>query len=136
MHQNSNHIHVVGSDSSLQVGPTYGHKTLTGLLASDGVKVSEVRVGQSLRQVNPSYYHAHRNRAIQRLNPIPYYASHFGHKLHVDQNKKLVMYGVTHICAVDSFTGKVVGFISMPIRTIWRFTATFFGRRYALCSNW
>ena len=39
------------------------------------------------------------------MNPIPYQADYFGHKLHIDQNEKCVMYGVTHIC----------GFITMPV---------------------
>ena len=101
---------------SIQVGPTYGRKTLTGLLAADGIKVSETLVGKALREVNPSYQQARRNQAQRRLNPIPYHASHFGDKIHVDQNEKLVMYGVTHICAIDGFSAKVVGFISMPIK--------------------
>ena len=38
------------------------------------------------------------------------------YKLHIDQNEKLVMYGVTHIGAVDGFSGKIVGFVSMPLK--------------------
>ena len=34
------------------------------------------------------------------LNPVPYPASHYGEKLHLDQNEKLVTYGVTHVIAV------------------------------------
>jgi len=36
-----------------------------------------------------------------QTNPVPYHADYFGHKLHIDQNEKLVMYGVTHVTAVD-----------------------------------
>jgi hypothetical protein len=36
-----------------QVGPTYGRKTMKGLLASQGVHVSEVRVGESLCRTCP-----------------------------------------------------------------------------------
>ena len=50
------------------------------------------------------------------MNPMPYHADFFGHKLHVDQSKKLVMLGVTHICSVDGYSGKVIGFITMPIK--------------------
>ena len=49
-------------------------------------------------------------------NPVPYHADYFGHKLHIDQNEELVMFGVTHVCAVDGFSGKVVGFITMPVK--------------------
>ena len=31
------------------------------------------------------------------MNPIPYKADYPGHKLHIDQNEKLVMYEVCHI---------------------------------------
>ena len=82
---------------------------MTGLLASEGVQVAECLVGKALREVNPGYQQLRRSRANRRFNPIPYHASHFGHKLHIDQNEKLVMYGVTHICARDGFSGKVVG---------------------------
>ena len=56
------------------------------------------------------------SRTIRQFNPIPYHASYFGQKLHIDQNEKLVMFGVTHICAIDGYSGKIVGFISMPIK--------------------
>lgn len=73
-------------------------------------------MGRALQQVNPSHQQARATRANRRLNPIPYHASYFGQKLHIDQNEKLVMFGVTHICAIDGFSGKVVGFVSMPIK--------------------
>ena len=50
------------------------------------------------------------------LSPIPYTADYFGHKVRVDQNEKLVMYGVTHVCARDGYSWKVVGFITMLIK--------------------
>lgn len=100
----------------MQVGPSYGRKTMTGLLSSQGFRASEQRVGEALRRVNPSYNHARRTNTARLLNPFPYRADYFGHKLHIDQNEKLVMFGVTHICGVDGFSGKIVGFASMPIK--------------------
>lgn len=41
---------------------------------------------------------------------------YFGEKLHIDQNEKMVMFGVTHVCAVDGYSGKIVGFVSMPVK--------------------
>ena len=101
-----------------QVSPTYGRKSMTGLLvlASNGLRVGESRVGESLRQVNPSYQHARRTATARQMNPMPYRADFFGHKLHIDQNEKLVMFGVTHICAVDGYSGKIVGFVTMPVK--------------------
>ena len=39
-----------------------------------------------------------------------------GHKLHVDQNEKLVMFGVTHVMAIDGFSKEVDGHSTMPIK--------------------
>ena len=56
-----------------------------------GVRASERRVGDALREINPT---AANNRAVtagRSLNPRTYTADYFGHKLHIDQNEKLVM---------------------------------------------
>jgi hypothetical protein len=36
-----------------------------------------------------------------------------GHKLHMDQNEKLGMFGVTHV-AVDGSSGRIVASATMP----------------------
>lgn len=77
------------------MGPTYGRKTLTGLMASDGIRIAEDRVGEALKIVCPEYHQARQQKTERRLNPIPYHATHFGHKLHIDQNEKLVCVTVT-----------------------------------------
>ena len=89
---------------------------MTGLLSSQGVHVSQQRIGESLERVNPSYHNARRTDTARLMNPIPYQADYFGHKLHVDQNEKLVMYGATHICAIDGYSGMIVGFITTPVK--------------------
>ena len=89
---------------------------MTGLLASQGLQVSEERVGASLRRTNPQYHYRRCTSTARLLNPIPYTADYFGHKVHVDQNEKLVMYGITHVCARDGYSGKVVAFVTMPIK--------------------
>ena len=62
-------------------------------------------------------HHRQRSTCVRnQLNPVPYYASYFGEKLHIDQNEKLVMFGVTHVCAVDEYSGMVVGFVTMPVK--------------------
>ena len=89
---------------------------MTGYLASNGVFVGEKRVGSSLRRVDP-VRHTRRQVLMHRLtNPIPYHASYFGEKLHIDQNEKLNMFGVTHVCAIDGFSSRIIGFVSMPIK--------------------
>ena len=99
---------------------------MTGLLASQGMRASEQRVGESLSRVNPTYHHARRTATARQLNPVPYRADYFGHKLHIDQNEKLVMFGLTHICGVDGFSGKVVGFVTMPIKNCNEIYTNFF----------
>ena len=83
----------------LQVGPTYGRKTMTGLLSSQGLRVSEVRVGRSLKRMNPRYHRARQTATARQMNPIPYHADCFGHKLHIDQNEKNGdVRSDTHLC--------------------------------------
>ena len=53
-----------------------GCKTITGLLRSRGISVSEARVGTSLRRVDPTH-HLHRSRV----------ADYFGHKLHITRTR-------------------------------------------------
>lgn len=98
-----------------KVGPTYGRKCMTGLLSSEGYKAAEKRVGDSLRNVGYNYHHRRVTRT-QSLDPIPYSAKYFGDKIHIDQNEKLILFGVTHVCAVDGYSGMIVGFTSMPIK--------------------
>ena len=98
------------------MGPTYGRKTMTGLLRSQGINVSQERVRKSLSIINPYYHSLRTTRTERQTNPIPYSADYFGHKLHVDQNEKLIMYGATHICAIDGYSGMIVGFITTPIK--------------------
>lgn len=39
-----------------------------------------------------------------------------GHKLHLDQNEKLVMFGVTHVLAIDGFSSQIVAYNTMPVK--------------------
>ena len=90
---------------------------MTGFLANQGFRVSQQRVGLSLKRVHPIHHSRRQNTAYRAINPVPYSAAYFGEKLHIDQNEKLIMYGVTHVCAVDGFSGKIVGFVSMPVKS-------------------
>ena len=89
---------------------------MTGLLSSHGIKASQLRVGDALRRTNPLHHQRRCTSTARMMNPIPYSADYFGHKLHVDQNEKLVMYGVTHVCARDGYSGKIVAFVTMPVK--------------------
>lgn len=71
---------------------------------------------QSLIHTTPAYIAHRRSHSYRLFNPIPYYAEYFGHKMHVDQNEKLIHFGVTHVAASDGYSGKLLGIITMPIK--------------------
>ena len=50
------------------------------------------------------------------MNPIPYRVTAHGEKLHLDKNEKVVMYGMTHVVAIDGYSRKLVGFIMLPVK--------------------
>ncbi|XP_046871434.1 uncharacterized protein LOC124463664 isoform X2 [Hypomesus transpacificus] len=98
-----------------QTGPTFGRKTMTGYLSTKGINASEGRVGAALRSVQQPNHKA-RCHGARNLNPFPYHAEYMGHKLHMDQNEKLVMFGATHVLAIDGLTSNIVGHSTMPVK--------------------
>ncbi|XP_051976211.1 uncharacterized protein LOC127638638 [Xyrauchen texanus] len=88
---------------------------MTGYLATKGVFAAENRVGRILRGIERPYHEA-RDRGLRNFNPVPYHAAYMGHKLHLDQNEKLAMFGVTHVIAVDGYSSKVVAHATMPVK--------------------
>ncbi|XP_035989127.1 uncharacterized protein LOC118561265 [Fundulus heteroclitus] len=101
--------------SVYETGPSYGRKFMTGYLSSLGLHAGEGRVGKRLRELHQPY-HEFRRQGARNLNPTPYYAEYMGHKLHLDQNEKLGMFGVTHVLAVDGYSSKIVAHSTMPIK--------------------
>ena len=91
---------------------------MSGLLRSEGWYLGENRVGNSMHRVHPNYHNSRRVETNCMMNPVPYIANYFGHKLHIDQNEKMVMFGVTHILAVDGFSGKIVSLVFMPVEKL------------------
>ena len=107
----------INSHAHIQVGISYGRKMMTGhLLAAKGLHVSEIRVGDSLKRICPTGHAARRTNTVNRINPVRYSADYFGHKLHLDQNEKLSAFGVTHVIARDGFSGKIVAYMTLPIK--------------------
>ena len=99
-----------------QVGPTWGRKMLKGYLRKQGVNICSKRIGTSLASVAPVYHQQRLTRTERATNPLPYHAQYFGHKIHMDQNEKIAMYGVTHVCATDGHSGRVVSHALMPVK--------------------
>lgn len=97
---------------------------MTGYLRQKhNLPVGEVRIGKALSAVSPIYTNRRRRTTRTATNPIPYRADYFGHKLHMDQNEKLVMYGVTHVAAIDGHSRYIVAATTMPVKnnlTIYR----------------
>lgn len=86
------------------------------MLRSEGIIVGEQRLRQSMIRVAPVYSQQRRNYSYHQLNPTPYYAEYHGHKLHCDQNEKLIHYGITHVAASDGYSGRILGIVTMPIK--------------------
>ena len=100
---------------SLKVGQTYGRKMMKGYLAQKyRVNVSQKRVANALRSVAPHYHSRRQTDTARHVNSVPYRADYFGHKLHVDQNEKLEIYGVVHVVAIDGYSRYITFGATMP----------------------
>lgn len=87
---------------------------LKGYLSSKGIAASERKLKNILPRISPQWHLARQQNSHARSNPSIYIANYFGHKLHIDQNEKLVNYGVTYVLARDGYSGKIVGAAIMP----------------------
>lgn len=56
-----------------------------------------------------------RTNTVNRINPVRYSADYFGHKLHLDKMKNSA-FGVPHVIARDGFSGKIVAYMTLPIK--------------------
>ena len=70
---------------------------------STGLPLGVNNVGRALKWVNPQNYREQETSTTRQLNATPYYAEYFGHKLHLDQNKRLIRHGMTEVIAVDGY---------------------------------
>ena len=80
------------------------------------MRIGQNRIGKAFATVAPNYRQRRRNGTATLVNPIPYRADYFGHKLHIDQNDKLVMYGVVHVVAIDGHSRFIVAGTTMPTK--------------------
>ena len=76
---------------------------MTGFIKQKyGVLIGQNRIGKALSRVAPHYHQRRKSSTSRMTNPIPCRANYFGHKLHLNQNEKLEMYGVTYVAVIDS----------------------------------
>ena len=64
------------------VGHGYGRRTLHRFLRSQGIHISQRRVGCALSRIAPRPAQNRRARVYRLMNPVPYLAEYYGHKLH------------------------------------------------------
>lgn len=81
------------------------------------IQVSEHRIAESLSPVAPIQHQQHQQSTLQLMNPIPYRVTAH-EKLHLDQNEKVIMSGMTHVVAIDGYSRKIVGFIMLPAKNV------------------
>lgn len=96
------------------LGPVHGVKMVKGYLKGNGIVASHKRIAGILKAADPAAAAARTCRRDKRANPIPYHAAHFGDKLHIDQNEKLIMFGVCHVAGIDGATCKIVSHQVFP----------------------
>ena len=90
---------------------------MTGFIRKEfGLSIGQNRVGNALATVCPRNHLQKREQTFRQVNPIPYRADYFGHKMHFEQNQKLVMYGVTHVVAIDGHSRFISGAYTMPVK--------------------
>ena len=73
-----------------------------------------MKIGESLERVAPLAMSLRKGNVHRLINPPPYYAVSYGEKVHLDQNEKLARFGITHVAAIDGYSRKIVGFITIP----------------------
>ena len=96
------------------MGPTFGRKMMKGYLSQKHkVNISQRRVASVLQVVAPIYHQRRQSNTARMINPIPYRADYFGHKLNVDQNQ---MYRVTHVVPIDGHSRFIPAGSTMPIK--------------------
>ena len=90
---------------------------MTGYLRQKpNIKVGETRVGKAYKEAAPINNHRCHSGTSRAVNPILYRTNYFGHKIHFDQNEKLIAYGVTHVAAIGGHSRYVIGTCTMPIK--------------------
>ena len=81
------------------VRENYGNKIVHGISKAKRINVGEAKVGEIFSKINSQALRKSQNVPSCSLNPKFY--KYFGHKVYYNQNEKLGMFGVIHVCARD-----------------------------------
>lgn len=109
-----NEVNMLIRTAITRAGHSYGRRTLQGLVRANGHIISQERIRRAMQHVAPGPLSARRRISHRISNPHPYVAHQFGEKIHLDQNEKLAMFGVVHVLAIDGYSRKICGLISIP----------------------
>ena len=74
------------------------------------------RAGNALATVCPRNHQQRRERMLRQVNTIPYRADYFSHKMHFDQNEKLVMVRSDSCCGHRWSSRFITGAYTMPVK--------------------
>ena len=80
------------------MGESYGRKKMHGVIKTKGINVGETKIGKLLGEINPEAQTKRQDFAGRSLNPKVYNAKYFSDKIRYDQNEKLEMFRVVHVC--------------------------------------
>ena len=92
----------------------YGAGTLQGYLRTKSVNISVKNINKILKESIPTAFTARKNDTFDKTNPTPYFLPSLGYKGDIDQNEKLVRYGVGHADFRDGFSGSIENWITLP----------------------
>ena len=79
-----------------------------------------------MKESNPTVFTARKNDSLDKTNPTPYFSPSFGYKEHIDQNEKLVRYGVVHAVFSDGFSGSIENWITLPSKNLIQLYSQFY----------
>ena len=79
-----------------------------------------------MKESNPTVFTARKNDSLDKTNPTPYFSPSFGYKGHIDQNEKLVRYGVVHAVFSDGFSGSIENWITLPSKNFIQLYSQFY----------
>ena len=73
------------------------------------INVGKTKLKKLLSETNPEAQPKRQNVVGRLLNPKVCNGKIFVDKIHYDQNEKLGIFRVVHVCAQNGFSGKIVG---------------------------